>query len=48
MKHLKLFESFKDIDSICDEYGIKDYTINDDGLVDVDGDVDISYLSMFC
>jgi hypothetical protein len=42
MKHLKLFESFKDIDSICKEYGIKNYVVNEDGLVDVEGDVDIS------
>mgnify|MGYP003402237676 CR=1 FL=1 len=37
MRHLrefKLFESEKTIDSICQEYGIKDYTINDDGSID--------------
>jgi hypothetical protein len=39
MKHLKLFESFKDIKSICKKYGIENYTINSDGEVDVDGDV---------
>jgi len=39
MKHLKLFESFEDIDSICKRYGIKNYTINSDGTIDVDGDV---------
>jgi len=42
MKHLKLFESFEDIDSICKEYGIENYTINSDGTVDVDGDVYLS------
>ncbi len=39
MKHLKLFEAFEDIDSICKKYNIKNYTINADGLVDVNGDV---------
>jgi hypothetical protein len=48
MKHLRLFESFEDIDSIyrkydirsyiCSVYDIKNYTINSDGLVDVDDD----------
>ena len=41
MKHLKLFENFQDIDSICKEYGIKNYTINPDGSIDVNGDVDL-------
>jgi len=41
MKHLKLFESFEDIDSICKKYGIENYTINPDGSVDVDGDVSL-------
>jgi hypothetical protein len=42
MKHLKLFESFEDIDSICKKYNIENYTINSDGTVDVNGDVDLS------
>jgi len=42
MKHLKLFESFEDIDSICKKYGIANYTINPDNTVDVNGDVDLS------
>jgi len=41
MKHLKLFESFEDIDSICKKYGITNYTINADGSIDVDGDVEL-------
>jgi hypothetical protein len=41
MKHLKLFERFEDIDSICKKYGITNYTINSDDTVDVDGDVDL-------
>ena len=41
MKYLKRFnESIEDIDSICRNYGITNYTINKDGSVDVDGDVD--------
>ena len=32
-------ESKEDIDSICLKYGIKNYTINSDGTIDVDGDV---------
>jgi hypothetical protein len=43
MKYLKLFESFNDIDSICRKYDIENYTINEDGTIDVDGDVDLSY-----
>ena len=31
------------IDKICKEYGIKNYTINDDGSIDVDDVVDLSY-----
>ena len=42
MKYLKLFENFEDIHEICKEYGITDYTINDDGSIDVDGDVILS------
>jgi hypothetical protein len=30
------------ISGICEKYGIKNYIINDDGTVDVDGDVDLS------
>ena len=41
MKYVKLFESFKeeDIQAICKEYGIENYTINTDGSIDVDEDV---------
>jgi hypothetical protein len=45
MKHIKkyrMFESTKSIDDICKEYGIQNYTINPDGIVDVDGDVSLS------
>ena len=41
MKHLKLFEAFEDIDSICKRYNISNYTINSDGTVDVDGGVNL-------
>jgi hypothetical protein len=46
MKHLKLFENFNNIDSICKKFGITNYTINSDGLVDVNGDVDLSSESL--
>jgi hypothetical protein len=41
MKYLKLFESYKesDIAKICKKYGIENWSINSDGLVDVDGKV---------
>jgi hypothetical protein len=43
---IKTFNSFNesksDIDSICNKYNIKNYTIVD-GLVNVNGDVDLSY-----
>jgi len=35
MKHIKEYNSFKDIDAICQRYGITNYTINN-GLVDVE------------
>ncbi len=44
MKHLrkyKLFESNTEIDTICEKYNIKNYTINSDNLVDVDGNVEL-------
>jgi hypothetical protein len=47
MKYLKKFnESVEDIDSICKKYGIQNYTINGDGTVDVDGDVDLSHRNL--
>jgi hypothetical protein len=43
MKYLKLFENFDqtEIDKICKKYKIKNYTINPDGSIDVDGNVDL-------
>jgi hypothetical protein len=38
---VKLFEDFNEIDAICKKWGIENYTINQDGTVDVDGDVDL-------
>jgi hypothetical protein len=50
MKYLKKFgqlrESIESIDSICKRYNIKGYTINVDGTVDVDGDVNLSYMGL--
>ena len=37
-----LNESNQNIDSICKKYGIKNYTINGDGSIDVDGNVNLS------
>ena len=42
MKHLKLYESYQteeEIAKICKKYGITNWSINEDGLVDVDGGV---------
>ena len=39
MKYLELFENFKYIDDICHKYGIGNYIINQDGSIDVNGDV---------
>ena len=41
MKYLKLFESLDNIHEICKRYDIENYTINSDGSIDVDGNVDI-------
>ncbi len=42
IKEYKLFESRSDIESILKRYKITNYTINDDGTVDVDGDVNLA------
>jgi len=42
MKFIKLYESFEDIDSICEKYDIDNYTINSDGTVDVDDNVNLT------
>jgi hypothetical protein len=39
---VKLFEEYSSIDKICKKYRIKNYSINTDGTVDVDGDVNLS------
>jgi len=41
-----LFESFNEIHEICKKYNIKNYTINKDGTIDVDGDVDLSFFGL--
>ena len=43
IKSFKLFESSNDqeIHDICDKYRIKNYSINEDGSIDVDGNVDL-------
>ena len=44
MRHLKLFESMTEIEveKICKKYGIRNWTLNPDGTVDVDGSVYLS------
>ena len=42
MKYLKMYENFDGINRICQKYRIENCTINKDGSVDVDGEVDIS------
>ena len=46
MRYLKLFESFEDIDQICKQYNITDYTINSDGSIDVNDSVDLNDLGL--
>ena len=45
MKYIRKFESHISnkelIDSLCSEYDIKNYTINPNGYIDVDGNVDL-------
>jgi hypothetical protein len=47
LKKYKLFESNTEIDSICQQYGIQNYTINEDGSIDVDGNVYLSYEKLY-
>jgi hypothetical protein len=46
MKCLLESSKFKEIDQICQQYGIENYTLNGDGSIDVDGDVDLAYKSL--
>jgi len=39
MKNIKVFESYSEIDSICNEFGITNWTVNSDGAVDVRGSI---------
>ncbi|MCK9477050.1 MAG: hypothetical protein M0R46_14080 [Candidatus Muirbacterium halophilum] len=44
MKYLKNFNeniNSSEIEAICEKYNITNYTINDDGSIDVDGDVNL-------
>ncbi len=46
MKYLKLFEAKQTesmVAKICKRFGIQNWSINSEGLVDVDGDVDLSH-----
>ena len=44
IKSFKLFES--QIEDLCAQYNIKNYSINEDGSIDVDGSVDLSNLKL--
>ncbi len=54
MKYLKtynesifdIFKSKRNIKNICEKYGIKNYTINRDGSIDVDGGVDLRNMQL--
>ena len=48
LREYKIFESLdqKDIHKLCKKYDIGNYTINDDGSIDVDGDVGLSRLGL--
>jgi hypothetical protein len=54
MRHLKLFERFDDsnkslsesIDSICQKFGITNWTVDSDGGVDVDGNVNLGSMRL--
>jgi hypothetical protein len=46
MRHIKVFENFQDIESTCKKYRIKNWTINPDGTVDVDGDVNLRSMKL--
>jgi hypothetical protein len=41
LKGYKIFENQEDIHAIFKKYDITNYTINPDGSIDVDGDVDL-------
>ena len=43
---IKLFEEYNDIASFCEKNDIVYYTINDDGSIDVDEDVDLSNMKL--
>lgn len=43
MKHIRIFESFNtEINDFCSKHGIENYIINEDGSIDVNGDVKIT------
>jgi hypothetical protein len=46
MKRIKLFENFQDIDSICQKFGITNWSVNTDGTIDVDGDVELRSMKL--
>jgi hypothetical protein len=46
MKHLKIYENYQkesEVAKICKQYGITNWSINKDGLVDVDDNVNLVF-----
>ena len=49
MKHLKIYENYQteeEVAKICQQYGIRNWSINQDGLVDVAGDIELSGMKL--
>jgi len=49
MRNIKLYESFRteqEIKDLCSKYDIENYQIRDDGSIDVDGDVNLSWTKL--
>jgi len=46
MKYIKKYNESSNIHDICKEYGIKNYIINPDNSIDVDGSVDLYYMNI--
>ena len=47
MRYLKLFEYYNDLESDLVKYGINNYIINNDGTIDVDGNVNLYYRHLY-
>ena len=43
MRYIKLYENFDDIDILCQKYYIRNYVINQDGIISTRAQVDLSH-----